>query len=151
MDDIQSPNYVALGYGKGVPMGGDLAKAPRGKAPTFLIHAAKDPIGANLDRVQVVKGWMDKKGDLHEKIYNVALSDNRKTGKDGKAPAVGNTVDVKTATYKNSIGDPELAAVWTDPDFNMQNFLGPKYPKEYQLPSRNVLTLRLFGTHLNHL
>ena len=118
MDDIQSPNYVAIGYGKGVPMGGDLTRAPRGKDPTFLIHAAKDPDGANLDRVQVVKGWMDKKGDLHEKVYNVALSDNRKTGKDGKVPAVGNTVDVKTATYKNSIGDPELAAVWTDPDFN---------------------------------
>lgn len=118
MDDIQSPNYVSIGYGKGVPMGGDLTKAPRGKAPTFLIHAAKDPEGANLDRVQIIKGWLEKDGTLQEKIYNIALSDNRKTGKDGKAPAVGNTVDVKNATYKNSIGDPELAAVWTDPDFN---------------------------------
>ena len=99
-------------------MGGDLSKAPRGKAPTFLIHAAKDPDGANLDRVQVIKGWLEKDGTLQEKIYNVALSDNRKTGKNGKAPLVGNTVDVKNATYKNSIGNPELAAVWTDPDFN---------------------------------
>ena len=118
MEDIQSPNYVGIGYKKGVPMGGDLTKAPKGKALTFLIHAAKDPEGANLDRVQVVKGWLGKDGSLNEKIYNVALSDNRKTDKDGKAPPVGNTVDVKNATYTNSIGDPELAAYWTDPDFS---------------------------------
>lgn len=117
-DDIHSPNYVRIGYNKGVPMGGDLTKAPKGKSPVFLIHAAKDPEGANLDRVQVIKGWLDKDGTLKEKIYNVALSDNRKTGKDGKAPPVGNTVDVKNATYTNSIGDYKLAAIWTDPDFN---------------------------------
>jgi len=116
--DIQNPNYVALGYDKGVPMGGDLSKAPRGKAPAFMVHAAKDPMGANLDRIQIIKGWLDKNGELQEKIYNVALSDNRKPGKDGKAQPVGNTVDVKNATYTNSIGDAELAAVWTDPDFN---------------------------------
>ena len=117
-DDINSPNYVRIGYKKGVPMGGDLTKAPKGKSPVFLIHAAKDPEGANLDRVQVIKGWLDKDDTLKEKIYNVALSDNRKTGKDGKAPSVGNTVDVQNATYKNSIGDYELAAIWADPDFN---------------------------------
>jgi len=118
MEDIYSPNYVGIGYKKGVPMGGDLTNAPKDKSPVFLIHAAKDVEGANLDRVQIIKGWLEKDGTLREKIYNVSLSDNRKTDKEGKATPVGNTVDVINATYKNSIGDPELATVWTDPDFN---------------------------------
>jgi hypothetical protein len=111
------PAYV--GYTKGVPMGGDLRKAPAGKAPTFLVAALKDPIGANLDRIQIIKGWLDAKGDLQEKIYDVAWSDARKPDpKTGKLPSVGNTVDVANATWTNTIGDPELITVWKDPDFN---------------------------------
>ncbi len=106
------------GYRKGVPMGGDLTRAPDGRAPAFLVGAAKDPIGANLDRIQIIKGWLDDSGELEEKVYDVALSDGRKLGADGQAPPVGNTVDVKNANWTNTIGDPELITVWTDPDFD---------------------------------
>ncbi len=106
------------GYSKGVPMGGDLGAAPKGKAPTFLVAALKDPIGANLDRYQIVKGWLDANGELHEKVYDVVWSGDRKPGDDGKVPPVGNTVDVANATWTNTIGAPELIKVWTDPDFN---------------------------------
>ena len=88
------------------------------KSPTFLLHAVKDPDGANLDRIQIIKGWRDKKGGLHEKIYDVAWSGDRNIGKDDKLPAVGSTVDVKTASYLNSIGSYSLSTTWTDPDFN---------------------------------
>jgi hypothetical protein len=107
-----------VGYAKGVPMGGDLTAAPAGKAPTFLVAALKDPMGANLDRYQVVKGWLDAKGALHEKVYDVVWSGNRKAGADGKVPSVGDTVDVANATWTNTIGSPELIAVWKDPDFD---------------------------------
>jgi len=99
-------------------MGGDLKSAPDGKAPTFMVIALRDPIGANLDRVQVVKGWMDDGGDLHEKVYDVAWSDNRQPGADGKLPPVGNTVDIEAANWTNTIGASELATVWADPDFD---------------------------------
>ncbi len=112
--DSQSKELAKTGYNKGVPMGGDLASAPDGKAPSFLIHAAKDPKGANLDRVQVVKGWLDKEGKTHEKVFDVALSDGRKSGSD----PVGNTVDTKTAQYTNTIGATEFATVWSDPEFD---------------------------------
>jgi hypothetical protein len=114
------PNLAAIGYGKGVPMGGDLSNAPQGKAPSFLIAAMKDPIGANLDRIQIVKGWEDANGGLQEKVYDVVWSDpqTRKPGADGKLPPVGTTVNVPDASYTNSIGTPELLAVWTDPDFD---------------------------------
>lgn len=109
-----------IGYTKGVPMGGDLTAAPAGKSPTFLVAALKDPIGANLDRIQVIKGWLDAKGEVHEKIYDVVWgdADKRKPGADGKLPPVGSTVDVENATWTNTIGDPELIAVWKDPDFD---------------------------------
>jgi len=106
------------GYSKGVPMGGDLGPAPDGKAPSFLVAALKDPIGANLDRYQIVKGWLDADGELHEKVYDVVWSGDRKPGDDGKVPAVGSTVDVENATWTNTIGAPELITVWTDPDFD---------------------------------
>ena len=93
-------------------------RAPAGKAPTFLVAALKDPIGANLDRYQIVKGWLDAAGEVHEKVYDVAWSGDRKPGADGKLPPVGNTVDVANATWTNTIGAPELIAVWTDPDFD---------------------------------
>ena len=101
-------------------MGGDLQKAPSGKAPTFLVAAAKDPFSGNLDRIQIIKGWLDKSGKLQEKIFNVAWgdADRRKLQADGKLPAVGNTVDVATASWTNTIGDPELATVWKDPEFD---------------------------------
>jgi hypothetical protein len=106
------------GYSKGVPMGGDLGAAPDGKAPTFLVAALKDPIGANLDRYQIVKGWLGADGELQEKVYDVAWSGDREPGEDGKVPPVGNTVNVEEATWTNTIGAPELITVWTDPDFD---------------------------------
>jgi hypothetical protein len=108
------------GYTKGVPMGGDLPRAPAGKAPTFMVAALKDPYGGNLDRIQIVKGWVDASGKTHEKIFDVAWSqpNRRKPGADGKLPDVGNTVDVAKATWTNTIGAPELGAVWTDPEFD---------------------------------
>ena len=106
------------GYTKGVPMGGDLRAAPQGKTPTFLVAALKDPIGANLDRYQIIKGWLDKDGNVHEKIHDVAWSGDRKPGSDGKLPSVGDTVDVANATWTNTIGVPELIAVWKDPEFD---------------------------------
>jgi hypothetical protein len=99
-------------------MGGELKHAPAGKAPTFLVAALKDPYGGNLDRYQVVKGWLDSKGEVHEKVYDVVWGGDRKPGPDGKLPSVGNTVDVSTATWTNTIGTPELIAVWRDPDFD---------------------------------
>jgi len=111
---------AAIGYAKGVPMGGDLSGAPAGKAPTFLVAALKDPIGANLDRIQVIKGWVDAKGEVQEQVYDVAWgdADKRKPGASGKVPPVGDTVDVANATWSNTIGDPELIAVWKDPNFD---------------------------------
>jgi hypothetical protein len=116
--DAVTRSPAIAGYSKGVPMGGDLGAAPTGKAPTFLVAALKDPIGANLDRYQIVKGWVDAKGDLQEKVYDVASSGARKPGADGKLPPVGNTVDVANANWTNTIGAPELIAVWKDPDFD---------------------------------
>ena len=117
-DDMHSRLPADIGYAKGVPMGGDLTKAPAGKRPSFLIAAMKDPYSGNLDRLQVVKGWLDANGEKHEKVYDVAVSDGRTIGSDGRCRvAVGSTVDVRNATWKNTIGDPELITVWTDPDF----------------------------------
>ena len=99
-------------------MGGDLSDAPAGTSPSFLVAALKDPIGANLDRVQIVKGWLDASGELHEKVYDVAWSGDRQPGPDGKVPLVGSTVDVENATWTNTIGAPELITVWEDPDFD---------------------------------
>jgi hypothetical protein len=117
-NDAETSDVAEAGYGRGVPMGGDLEAAPAGKAPTFLVAAMKDPEGGNLDRIQIIKGWIDAQSARHEKVYDVAWSGDRKLGDDGKLPAVGNTVDVANATYTNSIGSPELAAVWKDPDFD---------------------------------
>lgn len=108
-----------IGYTKGVPMGSDLTQAPQGKVPTFLVAALKDPLGANLDRYQIVKGWLDKNGDPQEKVYDVAWSGNRQPdSKTGKVPPVGSTVDIENAIWTNTIGAPELIAVWKDPDFD---------------------------------
>ncbi len=107
-----------VGYMKGVPMGGDLTSAPSGKAPSFLVAALKDPLSGNLDRIQIVKGWVDGRGERHEKVYDVVWSGDRSPGANGKLPPVGNTVDVENATWTNAIGSPELITAWTDPDFD---------------------------------
>ena len=111
---------AGVGYAKGVPMGGDLRKAPGGKSPTFLVAAMKDSYSGNLDRIQIVKGWLDKDSKTQEKVYDVVWSGDRKPGADGKVPPVGNTVDVAKATWKNTIGSPELSTTWTDPDFDRE-------------------------------
>jgi hypothetical protein len=118
-NDLRSRAPAFIGYEKGVPMGGDLRTAPKGKAPTFMVIALRDPIGANLDRVQIIKGWVDQEGKTHEKIYDVAVSDGRTIGADGRCKTpVGNTVDLEAATWVNTIGASELVTVWTDPDFD---------------------------------
>ncbi|MGJ8584596.1 MAG: DUF3604 domain-containing protein [Marinosulfonomonas sp.] len=116
--DLRSREPSAIGYLKGVPMGSDLREAPEGKSPNFLIAALRDPIGANLDRVQIVKGWVDADGQTQEKVYDVVWSDDRAVGADGKVPPVGNTVDVASATWTNTIGASEFLTVWEDPDFD---------------------------------
>ncbi len=118
-EDALGRTPANIGYGKGVPMGGDLMPAPDGaKAPSFLVAALKDPFSGNLDRIQIVKGWVDADGGMQEKIYDVAWSGDRKPGADGKLPLVGSTVDVANATFTNTIGAPELITVWSDPDFD---------------------------------
>ena len=110
---------AAVGYTKGVPMGGDLMHAPAGKSPTFLVGAMKDPTSGNLDRIQIIKGWLDKTGQPQEHIYDVVWGDaDRRRIANGRLTPVGTTVDVATATWTNTIGDPELIAVWTDPAFD---------------------------------
>jgi len=117
--DLNSRIIANVGYQKGVPMGGDLRAKPDGaSAPNFLVFALRDPIGANLDRIQIVKGWIDEKGMTQEKVYDVDWSGDRKPDAKGKLPAVGNTVDVDQAIWFNTIGAAELGAVWTDPDFD---------------------------------
>jgi hypothetical protein len=115
-EDLDRSDFAQHGYENGVPMGGDLSGA-EGEAPTLLVRALRDPDGANLDRVQVVKGWVDASGETQEQVYDIAWSDDRAIGPDGKLPAVGNTVDVENASYNNSIGEPYLQAFWTDPEF----------------------------------
>jgi hypothetical protein len=117
-NDLRSRAPAFIGYEKGVPMGGDLPSGMGDKAPTFMVYALKDPIGANLDRIQIIKGWLDKKGKTHEKVYDVVWSGDRKPDSNGKLPPVGNTVDLEAANWTNTIGASELATVWTDPDFD---------------------------------
>ncbi|MFC1630458.1 DUF3604 domain-containing protein [Pseudomonadota bacterium] len=120
-EDAKSRNIADAGYTKGVPMGGDLpAKSDSAKSPTFLVSAMMDAESGNLDRIQIIKGWLDSDGKTHEKVYDVAWgdADRRQPDKDGKLPPVGDTVDVADASWYNSIGDPDLRTVWTDPDFD---------------------------------
>jgi hypothetical protein len=116
--DANTRSPATVGYQKGVPMGGDLQQLVPGKSPTFLVAALKDPIGANLDRIQIIKGWLDPKGETHEKVYDIAWSGDRKPDAKGKLPSVGDTVDVPNATYTNTIGATELIKVWKDPEFD---------------------------------
>lgn len=118
-EDAQGRNPAAIGYGKGVPMGGDLPPAPEGaEAPSFLVAALKDPLSGNLDRIQIIKGWVDAEGEMQERVHDVVWAGDRMPGEDGKLPSVGDTVDVENATWTNTIGAPELISVWQDPDFD---------------------------------
>ena len=118
--DANNRMPARVGYTKGVPMGGDLTNGPEGQSPNFLVGALKDPLGANLDRIQIIKGWLDAEGETHEKVYDVVWADaeKRQPGDNGKLPPVGTTVDVENATWTNTIGGTELITVWTDPDFD---------------------------------
>jgi len=136
-DDLSRPDFTAQGYQRGVPMGGDMSDAPGGGAPRFLIRTLRDPDGANLDRVQIIKGWLDANGETHERIYDVAVSDGRRIGADGRArDQVGNTVDVATATFSNTIGDAMMDAHWEDPDFD------PSQPAFYYVRVLEIPTPR---------
>jgi hypothetical protein len=117
-NDLKSRQPAFTGYEKGVPMGGDLPDGNDASTPSFMVYALKDPIGGNLDRIQIVKGWLDSDGETHEKVYNVAWSDGRQPDADGNLPPVGNTVDLKNANWTNTIGAAELGTVWSDPDFD---------------------------------
>jgi len=136
--DLAAPTdgkaLVEQGYKSGVPMGGTLKSLA--KAPTLTVWASKDPDGANLDRIQIVKGWVDSEGEPQDKVFDVVWSGERKRGKDGKLPPVGNTVDTKTATYTNSIGAVELMGHWTDPEFD------PKRPALYYVRVLEIPTPR---------
>ena len=120
-EDAKSRYLADAGYTKGVPMGGDLtAQEDASKAPTFLVAAMKDPLSGNLDRIQIIKGWLDADGKTHEKIYNIAWGDaeKRQLNADGKLSKVGDTVNIANASWTDTIGDPELSGVWSDPDFD---------------------------------
>jgi hypothetical protein len=117
-NDINSRLPAFNGYEKGVPMGGELTSNSDGGSPTFMVYALRDPIGANLDRIQIVKGWLDSKGNTHEKVHDVVWAGDREPDSNGMLPPVGNTVDIAAANWTNTIGASELATVWTDPDFD---------------------------------
>jgi hypothetical protein len=117
-EDAKSRLPADAGYAKGVPMGGDLRRAPDGRSPSFLVAALKDPYSGNLDRIQIVKGWLDAGGETHERVHDVVWSGDRQPDANGKLAPVGSTVDVANATWTNTIGAPELVGVWTDPDFD---------------------------------
>ncbi len=134
-NDANSRRPALAGYRRGVPMGGALRQADADGAPKFLVAALKDPIGANLDRIQIIKGWLDADGELQERVYDAAVSDDRVIDADGRCRTpVGNTVDVANATWTNTIGDPELITVWEDPDFdpNQRAFY---YARVLEIPS----------------
>jgi hypothetical protein len=117
--DVQLPDFAYQGYLRGVPMGGDLRGGIEGVAPTFVVRALRDPNGANLDRIQIIKGWLDGAGELHERVYDVAVTDGREIDKEGRCKdEVGNTVDVVQSTYTNSVGEALLMGYWKDPDFD---------------------------------
>ena len=116
--DTETRLPANAGYSKGVPMGGDLRKGPADKSPSFLVAALKDPYSGNLDRIQIVKGWLNADGNTEERVYDVVWSGDRQPGTNGMLPPVGNTVDVEKAIWSNSIGSPELITVWSDPDFD---------------------------------
>lgn len=148
--DVNSREPAFRGYEKGVPMGGDLTQAPDGTTgPSFMVFALRDPIGANLDRIQIVKGWLDADGTTREKVYDVAWSGDREPDSNGKLLAVGNTVDLVSASWTNTIGASELASVWTDPDFDPEQSAF-YYARVLEIPTPRwiVYDAFRFGTEL---
>ena len=118
-NSIHSPYFETIGYRDGVPMGGELSRQKEARAPSFMVQAMKDPDAANLDQVQIIKGWIDADGMTHEQIYYVALSDNRQIDPaTGQPELVGSTVDLETVSFSNTIGAVQLSAQWTDPEFD---------------------------------
>ena len=149
-EDVQRHDFAKYGYQKGVPMGGDLRAAPAGKAPAFLIRALRDADGANLDRIQVIKGWLDGSGKTQEKIWDVAVSGDRKIEADGRCNTpVGNTVNVPDASYKNTIGAPMLFGYWKDPNFDAKQ-RAFYYVRVIEIPTPRWTTYdaKIFGVKL---
>ena len=141
VEDAQNRLPAAVGYSKGVPMGSDLPAYQDGKSPSFLVAALRDPMSGNLDRIQIVKVWVDTKGKSQEKVFDVVWSGDRKLSDDGKLPLVGNTVDVANATWTNTIGSPELITVWTDPEFD-PNVSAAYYARVLEIPTPRGLPTR---------
>jgi hypothetical protein len=149
-EDALARPMAAVGYDKGVPMGGDLTQAPENKSPSFLVSAHKDEMSGNLDRVQIIKGWLDAKGETHEKVYDVVWSGTRKIDSTGNLPSVGSTVDVENATWRNSIGASELKTVWRDPDFNAeQNSFYYARVLEIPTPRWTAYDARRYGSQMD--
>jgi hypothetical protein len=149
-DEVHRPDFAVQGYQRGAPMGGDLTDPPpNGAAPKLMVRAIRDPDGANLDRIQIVKGWLDAEGKTHEQIYEVAWSGDRKRDADGKLPSVGNTVNVEEATYTNAIGAPFLQAFWADPDFDAAE-VAFYYVRVLEIPTPRWTTYdaKIFGVKL---
>ena len=149
--DLTDPDIASLGYSKGIPMGGDLTAAPAGQSLSLMMTASKDPQSGNLDRLQVVKGWVDKDNQTFEKIYNVAWSGLRELTAEGTLPPVGNTVDVADASWTNSIGEPQLEVVWTDPDFD-SNQHAFYYVRALEIPTPRwtAYDAKRFGESMNN-
>lgn len=149
-DDLHRSDFARYGYEQGVPMGGDLSKSENSKAPSFLVRALRDPDGANLDRIQMIKGWLDANGEVREKVYDIAVTGDRKIAKDGKCRTpVGSTVNVKKASYTNSIGTAALQTYWQDPDFDpaLKAFY---YVRVIEIPTPRwtVYDAKIFGVDL---
>jgi hypothetical protein len=150
-DDVYRADAVSIGYDRGVPMGGDLEKAPQsGKAPTFMVGAMKDPWSGNLDRIQIIKGWIDENGDRHERIYDVACADRGINAQGRCEGPIGNTVDVENATFLNNIGDAQLRVTWTDPDFDPQ-LPAVYYARVLEIPTPTwqAYDMAYFGTKMS--
>jgi len=147
--DATSPQLARIGYDKGVPMGGDLPPDSSGKSPSFIVAAARDPFSGTLDRIQIVKGWLDADGNTREKVYDVAWSGNRKPNRKGKLAPVGSTVDIANATWSNSIGAAELATVWQDPDFD-SNQSAFYYARVLEIPTPrwSAYDVKRFGDNI---
>jgi len=147
-DEVHRPDFAPQGYQRGVPMGGDLSAAPEGAKPKFMVRALRDPDGANLDRIQIIKGWIDADGKSHERIFDVAVSDGRTIGKDGRCMTpVGDTVDVANASFTNTIGDALLGGYWEDPGFDpTQRAFYYVRVLEIPTPSWIAYDEKMFGT-----
>ncbi|MGI9271303.1 MAG: DUF3604 domain-containing protein, partial [Woeseiaceae bacterium] len=139
-------DFADYGYKHGVPMGGDITAAPDDASPRFLVRAVRDPDGANLDRIQVVKGWVDNDGATQERVFDIAASDDREIGDDGKYPAVGSTVNLEEASYNNSIGDAVMSAYWEDPEFDPRQ-RAFYYVRVIEIPTPNWVAydMKAFG------